>query len=408
MVKHKKIVAIIGAGPAGLIAAEKLSLYDDLDIHLFDQKPSAGRKFLLAGRGGLNLTHSEPQEKFVQKYDENADRFQHFLRNFSAQDMVAWAEKLGIRTFTGSSGRIFPDGLKTTPLLRAWLRRLIRHNVHFHFKHCWRGYGADNQFIFEDSHGQSVEFSADAGILAMGGASYPHMGSDGAWLNPLQKSGLDIAALKPANCGFKVAWSQHFLDKFEGKPLKNINISFGGDSVSGDLIITRTGIEGGPIYALAKKLRGALEESAPVNVLLDLKKSASPAEISLKLGADRGKSSLSNHLRKKIRLSPMEIGLLYEFAGKAAMNDPLLLASAIKSLPLTIIGINGIGRAISTAGGVKFSNLDDKLMVKDRPGLFIAGEMLDWEAPTGGYLLQGCFATAATAANGVAEYLSLA
>lgn len=407
MAHPKKTVAIIGAGPAGLIAAQRLSQYDDLDIHIFDQKPSVARKFLLAGRGGLNLTHSEPRDRFVQKYDENSERFSHFLDRFSPQDMISWAYALGIKTFKGSSGRIFPEGLKATPLLRAWLRQLDRNNVHFHLKHSWRDLAANNRHIFLNGDGQSVEFTADASIFAMGGASYPHMGSDGVWQQPLKDSGLKVAPLKPANCGFKVAWTEHFRAKFEGAPLKNVNVSFNGVTIAGDLVITKTGLEGGPIYALSKRLRRALETSVPITIDLDLKKSDSLKEISQILSTDRGKSSLSNFLRKKLHLSPIKISLLYEFASKATMNDPESLATTIKSLPITIVGINAITRAISSAGGVKFNNLNERLMVKDRPGLFFAGEMLDWEAPTGGYLLQGTFATGIVAADGVADYLSV-
>lgn len=241
----------------------------------------------------------------------------------------------------------------------------------------------------------------------MGGASYPHMGSDGVWQQPLKDSGLKVAPLKPANCGFKVAWTEHFRAKFEGAPLKNVNVSFNGVTIAGDLVITKTGLEGGPIYALSKRLRRALETSVPITIDLDLKKSDSLKEISQILSTDRGKSSLSNFLRKKLHLSPIKISLLYEFASKATMNDPESLATTIKSLPITIVGINAITRAISSAGGVKFNNLNERLMVKDRPGLFFAGEMLDWEAPTGGYLLQGTFATGIVAADGVADYLSV-
>ncbi|MEX1034377.1 MAG: TIGR03862 family flavoprotein [Sneathiella sp.] len=405
MTDRRKTVAIVGAGPAGLMAAQVLSEHSSLDIHIFDHKPSVARKFLIAGRGGLNLTHSEDITRFTQKYEENSDRFTQYLKRFSPEDMITWANSLGIETFTGSSGRMFPTGLKATPLLRSWLKLLDQRKVQFHLKHSWIETRENNSLLFRTADGTSIEFTADAILYAMGGASYRHLGSDGAWIKSMSASGIDITPLVPSNCGFNVDWSDFFLGKFEGSPLKNIAISFNGRSIPGDLVITRTGLEGGAIYAHSKQLRDALEKAAPVTVELDLKPGVSEEDLAQQLSQPHGKMSLSNFLRKKLKLSPVQIALLHEFVDKSDFNDTVRLSRLIKALPVPVVGIQDIARAISTAGGVKFANLTDNLMVKNTSGHFVAGEMLDWEAPTGGYLLQGCCATGAVAADGIANYL---
>ncbi|WP_340149812.1 TIGR03862 family flavoprotein [uncultured Sneathiella sp.] len=400
-------MAIVGAGPAGLMAAQVLSQHSSVEVHLFDHKPSVARKFLIAGRGGLNLTHSEDIAHFTRKYAENSTRFSEYLNRFSPDDMIRWASTLGIETFKGSSGRIFPTGLKATPLLRAWLALLDEQNVQLHLKHSWIETRENRTLIFRTAVGKTVEFDADAVLYAMGGGSYGHLGSDGAWIEAMHNLGVEVASLKPSNCGFNVDWSDFLLSKFEGAPLKNIRLSYQGRSVPGDLVITRTGLEGSAIYALSRPLRDALETTSTVTLDLDIKPSLAEEEVTRQLSAPRGKMSLSNFLRKKLRLSPLQTALLHEVMPKPDLNDPGKLSKGIKALPVTLVGMQGIARAISSAGGVTFGSLTDKLMIKGMRGQFVAGEMLDWEAPTGGYLLQGCFATGAVAADGIAEYLEI-
>ncbi|MAL78788.1 MAG: aminoacetone oxidase family FAD-binding enzyme [Sneathiella sp.] len=407
MTDRRKTVAIVGAGPAGLMAAETLSTHAGLAVHVFDHKPSVARKFLIAGRGGLNLTHSENIAGFAEKYAENSARFATYLKRFSPDDMIGWATSLGIETFKGSSGRVFPVGLKATPLLRAWLRLLDQRQVQFHLRHSWIGTTDTNRLIFRTDGNSQSEFAADAILYAMGGGSYAHLGSDAAWISPLAARGLDIAPLAPSNCGFTVGWSDFFLGKFEGSPLKNIAISFDRRSIPGDLVVTRAGLEGGAIYALSKPLREALATAAPVAVTLDLKPAASADDIIGQLSRPRGKMSRANFLRKMLNLSPLHIALLHEFADKSDFDDANRLGRLIKALPVPLTGMQGIARAISSAGGVKFANLTDDLMIRGTAGHFVAGEMLNWEAPTGGYLLQGCFATGAVAADGIAQYLGI-
>ncbi|MEH6527032.1 MAG: TIGR03862 family flavoprotein [Sneathiella sp.] len=408
MASRTKIIAIIGAGPAGLIAAQKLSKIENLQIHVFDQKPSVARKFLIAGRGGLNLTHSEPLPKFTEKYEENAARFAQFLARFSPDDMINWATSLGVSLFKGSSGRMFPDGLKATPLLRAWLKELEGAQVQFHLKHRWLKTEADQKLLFSTPDTPSFEFEADAILYAMGGASYPHLGATGSWIDPLKSEGLDIDPLVASNCGFQVNWSDHFIGRFEGTPLKNIRLTHNNRSSAGDLVVTKNGLEGGALYALSKGLREELQQGSTRDISLDLKPGSEEQALVSSLSTPRGKMSLSNFLRKKLNLAPIQIALLHEFKNNTDIQNTDKLAALIKNLPVELIGINGIERAISSAGGVKFSNLDDQLMIRKQPGQFVAGEMLDWEAPTGGYLLQGCFATGVVAADGIATYLNAA
>lgn len=402
---RKKIVTIIGAGPAGLIAAQILSRIDTLQIHVFEQKPSVARKFLIAGRGGLNLTHSEPLPHFTEKYEENAARFASFLARFSPEDMITWAESLGIPVFKGSSGRVFPEGLKATPLLRAWLKQLEAAQVQFHLKHRWLKTRGNQTLVFSTPDAPAFEFKADAILYALGGASYPHLGATGDWIEPLRSEGINIAPLRPSNCGFQTDWSEHFISRFEGSPLKNIRISHNDRNVAGDLVVTKSGLEGGALYALSKPLREQLSRGSVPIILLDLKPEMAAPQLAGALSAPRGKMSLSNFLRKKLKFSPIQTALLHEFAVKEDLTDPARLGKTVKALPISLQAINGIERAISSAGGVKFKNLNRQLMIKALPGQFVAGEMLDWEAPTGGYLLQGCFATGAVAADGIAAYL---
>jgi uncharacterized flavoprotein (TIGR03862 family) len=389
------------------MAAQILSAFENVDIHIFEQKPSVARKFLIAGRGGLNLTHSESLPEFTKKYGENAPRFEKYLSRFSPEKMIEWATSLGITLFKGSSGRMFPTGLKATPLLRAWLKVLDQPNIHFHLKHSWIKAGPDNNLLFNLPKNQQFDFKADAILYALGGASYPHLGATGAWTESFAAMGLDLDPLEPSNCGFHVNWSDHFLTRFEGTPIKNIRLSYTNHTIAGDLVVTKNGLEGGALYAHSKALRQELQQGSTVTVLLDLKPGSDDKALIEALSLPRGKMSLSNFLRKKLKLTPIQTSLLYEFGEKSDFQDTARFAAMIKRLPIELIGINTIEKAISSAGGLKFSNLDDHLMIKDLPGQFAAGEMLDWEAPTGGYLLQGSFATGVVAADGIADYLNL-
>jgi uncharacterized flavoprotein (TIGR03862 family) len=371
-------VAVIGAGPAGLMAAEVLSA-GGAAVTVVDRMPSAGRKLLMAGRGGLNLTHSEPFERFVARYGAAAERLRPMLEAFPPAALIDWAHGLGQETFVGSSGRVFPKVMKASPLLRAWLARLERQGVRFRLRHAWRG--------FEDE-----TVAADATVLALGGASWPRLGGDGGWVKVLRERGIAVSDLKPANAGFDVAWSAGFRERFAGQPLKNISLRAGSTVVRGEAMVTAYGLEGGVVYAASAALREAL----PVTVELDLRPDRSVEQLAAALGRPRGKESLSNFLRKALKLSPLEINLLRE-AGPL----PEALAARIKAVPLTLTAMQPLARAISTAGGVSFDAVDDGLMLKSVPGTYVVGEMLDWEAPTGGYLLQACFATGAFAARAI-------
>ncbi len=395
--------AIIGGGPAGLMAAEVLSA-NGVAVTVYDRMPSVGRKFLMAGRGGLNLTHSEAFATFLMRYGVAADTLRPMLEGFPPSALIAWAEGLGQKTFTGTSGRVFPKAMKASPLLRAWLARLREQGVQFRMRHEWRG--CDNGALtFRDASGALVRVKPHATILALGGASWPKLGSDGGWTRLLEKKGVAIHTLLPANCGFTIAWSEPFRTRFASQPLKNVLFRLARHTVRGEAVITRYGIEGGAIYALSKALRETVARNGLAELTLDLRPDLSESDIVTRLKKPRGKDSLSNYLRKALRLSPPEINLLREVHGAAFVPDPETLAKHIKSVPLRLGSPPGIDRAISTAGGIAFQALDEHLMLRSLPGVFAAGEMLDWEAPTGGYLLQACFATGAAAANGALAWL---
>jgi uncharacterized flavoprotein (TIGR03862 family) len=401
-------VAIIGAGPAGLMAAEVLAR-GGAGVTIYDAMPSVGRKFLLAGRGGLNLTHSESLPAFLTRYGAATARLAPAIDAFPPDALRAWSEALGQPTFVGSSGRVFPQGFKASPLLRAWLRRLDASGVQFALRHRWTGWNADGHLVFATPDGQRM-IDARATVLALGGASWPRLGSNGTWVETLAAKGVAIAQLKPANCGFTVAWSDIFRDRFEGHPLKGIALSFASRNLRGEAVITRTGIEGGAIYALSADLREAIiareQATLNINLLPDIK----PDELIARLSAPRGKQSFSNWLRKAAHLSPVAIGLLQEAAIGSGVSlaslSPGSLAGLINALPIQLNGVAPIARAISTAGGISFDELDAGFMIRRLPGVFAAGEMLDWEAPTGGYLLQASFATGAAAGRGVLKYLA--
>jgi uncharacterized flavoprotein (TIGR03862 family) len=404
-----KNVAVIGAGPAGLMAAEVLAL-GGAEVTVYDAMPSAGRKFLMAGRGGLNLTHSEPLPAFLARYREAMPHLKTAIEAFLPQALRDWSEALGQETFVGSSGRVFPKAFKASPLLRAWLRRLDSIGVRLELRHRWSGWDEQGRLRFQTPDGpQFVETSAT--VLALGGASWPRLGSDGAWVETLVAKGVQISSLRPANAGFTVAWSDIFRDRFEGQPLKGVALTFGAHSVRGEAVVTRTGIEGGAVYALSAELREAIIRSGQVTLHVALRPDLDMKELIAKVSAPKGKQSLSNFLRKAVSLSPVAIGLLQEAAkvsgtSLASLSQPNL-ASLINAVPIELTGTAPIARAISTAGGIPFSEIDGDFMLRRLPGVFAAGEMLDWEAPTGGYLLQASFATGAAAGRGAARWLGL-
>jgi uncharacterized flavoprotein (TIGR03862 family) len=401
-------VAVIGAGPAGLMAAEVLA-ERGVHVTVYDRMPSAGRKFLMAGRGGLNLTHSEDLAGFLKRYGDAMPKLRAAVEAFPPDAVRAWCEGLGQETFVGSSGRVFPKVLKASPLLRAWLRRLGGAGVEFKFRHRWLGWGDGNTLLFETPSGR-VSFEADATILALGGASWPRLGSDGGWVDALGASGVAVTPLRPANSGFIVSWSEIFRDRFEGQPLKRIALSFGQQVVRGEALITRNGIEGGAIYALSSLLREAIAATGEAVLHIALRPDLTANELSRRLAAPRGKQSLSTFLRKAAGLAPPAIGLLQEAAASSSLKlatlDATALATLINAVPVRLTGTASIDRAISTAGGIAFDELDEHFMLCRRPGSFAAGEMLDWEAPTGGYLLQASFATGAAAARGALRWLA--
>jgi hypothetical protein len=400
-------IAVIGAGPAGLMAAEVLA-QGGAAVTVYDAMPSAGRKFLMAGRGGLNLTHSEASSGFLTWYREAAPNLAAAIEGFSPDDLRAWCEALGQPTFVGSSGRVFPKAFKASPLLRAWLRRLDSRGVQFAFRHRWIGWDTAGHLAFKTPEGRRA-IDAKVAVLALGGASWPRLGSDGGWVETLAAKGVAVAPLKPSNCGFTVSWSDIFRDRFEGQPLKGVALSFGAHTMRGEAMITRNGIEGGAIYALSAELREAILGGGQATLHIALQPDLAESDLIARLSAPRGKQSFSNWLRKAAHLSPVDIGLLQEAA--IASNVVLSslsadsLAGLINAVPVRLNGTAPIGRAISTAGGIAFDELDADFMLKHLPGTFAAGEMLDWEAPTGGYLLQASFATGAAAARGALRWL---
>jgi len=403
----KSQVAVIGAGPAGLMAAEVLA-QGGAGVTVYDAMPSAGRKFLMAGRGGLNLTHSEPLPAFLIRYGKAAPQLAAAIQEFPPDALRGWSEALGQPTFVGSSDRVFPQAFKASPLLRAWLRRLDSMGVQFAFRHRWIGWDESGHLSFQTPNGQTF-VDARATVLALGGASWPRLGSDGAWTKILAAKGVTISPLKPANSGFTVAWSDVFRDRFEGQPLKGVALSFGARTVRGEAVITRTGIEGGAIYALSADLREEILGSGQAVLRIALRPDLETGDLVTRLLAPRGKQSMSNWLRKAAQLAPVGIGLLQEAAMASGVSlsslSPASLAEQINAVPIQLNGIAPIARAISTAGGISFDELDSYFMIRGLPGLFAAGEMLDWEAPTGGYLLQASFATGAAAGKGALKWL---
>jgi hypothetical protein len=393
-------VAVIGGGPAGLMAAETLSA-QGCDVTVHERMPTFGRKLLMAGRGGLNLTHSEPFDRFAARYGEAGEALRPILEAFPPAALVAWAEGLGQPTFVGSSGRVFPKALKASPLLRAWLARLTAQGVRLEPRAEWLGWDETGALAFADRPPERP----DAVILALGGASWPRLGSTGAWAGALMAAGVEVAPFRPANSGFVVDWSEAFRTRFAGAPLKSLGLSFEGRTVRGEAMIAAYGLEGGGIYALSAPLRDAIARDGRTVLELDLRPDLSEEALAQALSRPRGKQSASNFLRKATGLAPAAVNLIREAHGGALPEN---LAHAIKHLPLVLTAARGLDRAISSAGGVAWSQVDEHLMLKARPGVFVAGEMVDWEAPTGGYLLQACLATGRAAANGVLAWRAAA
>lgn len=400
MAKH---AVIIGGGPAGLMAAEAL-LAAGIQVDLYDSMPSVGRKFLMAGRGGLNITHSEPLEPFLSRYGDAQQDVAGWLKAFGPQDLRDWLQALGIDTFIGTSGRVFPAQMKAAPMLRSWLHRLRQQGLRLHVRHRWIAWATDNELIFETPSGE-VKVQADATVLALGGGSWPQLGSDGNWQGLLRGKPIDIVPLVPSNCGFDIAWSDHLRSRFAGAALKNIAASFSGTTRQGEAIVTEHGIEGGLIYALSAPLRDEIARTGRATLLLDLLPNHTTEGVAQAL-AKRGSRSLSSHLKSSLGLSGAKTALIHECVRASERDDPAILAMKLKALPLQLIAARPMAEAISSAGGVKLDALDDGLMVKASPGLFCAGEMLDWEAPTGGYLLTACFATGLVAGKGAAAWLN--
>ncbi|SNY33892.1 hypothetical protein SAMN05660659_03658 [Pseudomonas sp. LAMO17WK12:I6] len=402
---HPAHVAIIGGGPAGLMAAEVLS-QAGVRVDLYDGMPSVGRKFLLAGVGGMNITHSEPYPAFLARYAERAPQIAPLLRGFDADALCRWIHELGIETFIGSSGRVFPTDMKAAPLLRAWLKRLRDSGVVIHTRHRWLGWDEHGALRISSPDGE-ITVKPDATLLALGGGSWSRLGSDGAWMLPLEQKGVGLAPLQPSNCGFEVqAWSELLVSKFAGAPLKNVAIGLNDDVPRlGECVITATGVEGSLIYALSAPIREAINTQGSATVHIDLLPGRPVDKLQAALSKPRGSRSMAKHLHSQVGIDGVKAALLRELTDAATFADPALLARAIKALPLTLVKARPLDEAISSAGGVTFEAMGERLMLKALPGVFCAGEMLDWEAPTGGYLLTACFASGRAAGLAMLEWL---
>lgn len=396
-------VIVIGGGPAGLMAAEVISAAG-FGVDIYDAMPSVGRKLLRAGIGGLNLTHTEPAADFVQRYGAQHTRVGEWLQQFAAQQVRDWAAGLGIETFVGSSGRVFPLGMKTAPLLRAWLQRLGRQGVRVHPRHRWCGWDDAGALCFSTPHG-TRKVDAETTVLALGGGSWQRLGSDGAWMPWLAARQIAVAPLRPANCGFEIRWSDHLRQHFAGQPVKSVTLRVGAEQRRGEFLITRHGIEGGVVYAFSAALRDAIERDGQAVLSIDLCPDRALPRLSADLQHPQGRDSLANHLRRRAGISGVKAALLYEAAHADQLHHMPQLAALLKALPLTLHATRPLDEAISCAGGVMFSELDAQLMLHALPGVFCAGEMLDWEAPTGGYLLTACLASGKVAGDGVVARL---
>ncbi|AYG68555.1 MULTISPECIES: TIGR03862 family flavoprotein [unclassified Rhizobium] len=398
----EKQIAIIGGGPAGLMAAETLSLLGHR-ITVYDSMPTVARKFLLAGKSGLNITHSEDYHLFADRFGAASVRLRAALDEFGPNDVRAWAEGLGTETFVGSSGRVFPKVMKASPLLRAWLARLEARGVSILMRHRWCGFENDC-LLFETPRGREA-VRHDAVLLALGGASYARLGSDTAWVSWLRDKGIDIAAFQPANCGFDVTWSAPFSERFAGEPLKAVTAISEAGTVPGEFVISKTGIEGSLVYAHAASLRDRLTRKGDASLIVDLAPGRNEERLARDLARQDPKASFTNRLRKGAGIEDVKAGLLRELADPAALSHPERLAHLIKALPIPLLRPRPIAEAISSAGGIRWDGIDKGYMLKKLPGMFVAGEMIDWEAPTGGYLLTACFATGRAAAKGMDSWL---
>jgi uncharacterized flavoprotein (TIGR03862 family) len=399
-----KTVVIVGGGPAGLMAAEVISAHHGVKVDLYDSMPSLGRKFLMAGKSGLNITHSEPFERFMTRYGKRRAQIEPLLKEFGPDKIRQWARALGIETFVGTSGRVFPVGMKASPLLRAWLKRLNDSGVTFHPHHKWTGFLPDKSLHFESPNGD-VAVCADAIVLALGGGSWSRLGSDGAWIPWLRNIGAEVEPFRPSNCGFDVAWTSHFRERFEGYPIKSAVLSFHSFHQQGEFIVTREGVEGSLIYAASALLRDEIEKRGSAIISLDLAPNRPYEWLVKKLSKPRGSRTMASHLEKIVNIRGVKAGLLREFVSKEDFSNVERLAHFIKNLPIPLIATRPLDEAISSAGGVKFESLDEHLMLKSMPGVFCAGEMLDWEAPTGGYLITACMASGVVAGQGVLNWL---
>ncbi len=396
-------LAVIGGGPAGLMAAEVLAS-TGARVTVYDRMPSVGRKLLLAGRGGLNLTHSEPEHVLLDRYGPARAALAPAVAAFGQDDLGAWCAGLGIETFVGSSGRVFPVGLRATGLLRAWLRRLGDLGVEVRARHTWGGWTDDDGLLFTDGDGVRVVAHPDATVLALGGASWPRTGSDGAWVDRVRDAGVEVSSLRPANCGFEVAWSRPFRERFAGSPVKNVALYHAGRPVRGEAMITTVGIEGGAVYALSAGLRDAIDADGRAVLDLDLHPDLTLGELAARLARARPRDSAATTLRRA-GFSPVAAGLVREASGNELPSGDDL-ARLAKAAPIELTAPLPIARAISSAGGIALDELDERFMLRRRPGTFVAGEMLDWEAPTGGYLLQASFSTGVAAATGAQAWLA--
>ncbi len=401
-------VAVIGGGPAGLMAAEVLT-QGGARVDLFDAMPSVGRKLLMAGRGGLNLTHAEPAEAFLARYGARRAQIEPLLKAFGPEALRGWVHGLGIDTFVGTSGRVFPTGMKAAPLLRAWLRRLRESGVRFHVRHRWCGWTERGTLRFATPQGEQ-SIHADAVVLALGGGSWARLGSTGAWVPLLTQRGVPVSALQPSNCGFDVGWSEHFRTRFAGHPVKSVIASF-TDSTGmvyrqqGEFVVTATGVEGSLVYALSARVRDEITASGNAVIHLDLAPGMELPRLIAELSRPRGARSMANHLRSRLGIEGVKAGLIREWVSAQDFADPARLGAAIKALPLRLVAARPLDEAISSMGGVAFEALDERLMIRALPGVFCAGEMLDWEAPTGGYLLTACFASGRAAGLGVLAWI---
>jgi uncharacterized flavoprotein (TIGR03862 family) len=398
-----KSVAVIGGGPAGLMAAEVISAHG-VKVDVYDSMPSVGRKFLMAGKSGLNITHSEAFEQFVSRYGKRQAQIEPLLKKFGPDELRQWVHGLGIETFVGTSGRVFPVGMKASPLLREWLKRLTDSGMTFHLRHKWSGWNAEQSLTFETLEGEK-EVAPDATVLALGGGSWSRLGSDGMWVPWLEQAGVRVEALKPSNCGFDVGWSPHFRERFDGHPIKSVVLSFGSFHQQGEFIVTKEGVEGGLIYTASAMIRDEILARGKALISLDMAPDRSLEWLAEKLSKPRGSRTIASHLEKTVGIKGVKAGLLHEFLPKEIFADVERLAFFIKNLPIPLIAPRPLDEAISTAGGVLFESMDENLMIRSMPGVFCAGEMLDWEAPTGGYLLTACFASGYVAGKGVVEWL---